>query len=344
MKTKLIFAAAAMTALLASCNDSTITEQPVNGTAMLTVSVSTPRTRAVLSSDDKSDLNFQNVQIFIYDKDNKLEKSSGILSSREDIVLPVIPGHKTVWAVVNAAGEISAPQSLDLFPAVKTQLSDNTLTSQVMSGFEQVDAVARDEVTVTVKHIASKVIIDNISRNFTNQAYSEIPMKIRRIYMSNVAGDCDYGCTGAAPTVWLGKRGLLSDITACQALLLDDSIDFDLPEEGIYDTAHTFYVYPNPTENDNSNEEWSERKTRLVIECEYNGLTCYYPITVPKAQEGGAGTIDRNKVYHITSLTLTRPGSTDPDRTDLEVSSLKDVTFSITIADWEEEEPYTETF
>ena len=79
-----------------------------------------------------------------------------------------------------------------------------------------------------------------------------------------------------------------------------------------------------------------------MIECVYNDQVCYYPVTISGGET--SGTIDRNKVYHIRSLTLTRPGSTNPDSKEPEVSSLKDCTFSVEIADWEYETAYSETF
>ena len=341
MKTKLLVFAA-IAAVCASCAKYAAPEGEAAGMVELSINVSEPGTKAIIAPDNTADKKFNNVQVFVYNAANELERSSGVKTSQNNITLSLVPGTKTVWAVVNAPSAITAPSTLSAFTALRSNLSDNGLSSMVMAGSATINLVTDSNLSVTVKHFASKIIIDKISRKFTDQHYKEVPMTVKRIYMGNVAADCSFTCSGG-PSDWICKKGELASTPPCAALLVDAGLNADLPENGSYSTQHTFYVYPNPTTTDVSGGDWSARKTRLIIECVYNDKTCYYPVTLP-GSSSGATTLERNKVYRISELTLKRPGSTNPDSKDPEVSSDSDFSFNLQIADWENGASYTEQF
>ena len=343
MKTRIAIIAAASAAIaLTACSRDEAPVRVAEPEYTLKVNVGIPTTRAVIAAGNTDDMTAHTVQVFVYNADGALEKTSGMKDYGSDISLTISPGAKTVWALVNAPLE-SGPASLSAFPTTSTLLSDNTPSSLVMSGSAPVVVTGNDNITVNVRHIAAKVVLDKVTRSFVNSSYAGIPMTLTKIFMSNVVAASDYDVTGAVPTQWICKQGILADPPACADLLVDAPLSGDLGEGKTYSTAHTFYVYPNPTEEDSDAAEWCARKTRLVLECDYNGRTCYYPITIP-GSESGEGVIERNKVYHITNLTLTRPGSTDPDSKFPEVSSDVNCTFQITVSDWEDDISYSESF
>ncbi|MBR4809586.1 MAG: hypothetical protein IK031_04830 [Bacteroidales bacterium] len=343
MKTRIIILAA-MAAACASCaNDYQSNPETVSETVKLRVDVGQPSTRLVMSASDTSDKTLNTVQVFVYNSANKLEASSGEQTSASNIVLSLVPGTKTVWAVVNAPA-FNAPSTLDSLAAVRSNLIDNVHNNMIMTGSASINLLSDSNLSVTVSHIASKIIIEKITRSFSNPDYAEVPMVVKKIYMSNVAADCDLACSGSAPTDWICKQGEIDTPTVGGWLLIDSGMTDSLPENGSYNRRHVFYVYPNPTTTDSSSETWCPRKTRLVVECLYNGQTCYYPVTLPGSSTG-AGTLDRNKVYHITNLTLTRPGSTNKDDKDPEISSNANFSFSINVAEWDTSVgSYTEQF
>ena len=231
---------------------------------------------------------------------------------------------------------------------MRSLLSDNMLNSLVMSGSKELEVKTSMSVSVDVKHIAAKIVLDKVTRDFTDPNLEEVPMRLKKIYVSNVAADCDYACSGGTPTIWNNQLGVLGTTPENAALLVDGGLDEDLGEGKTYSTAHTFYVYPNPVTADKTDNIWSPRKTRLVLECDYNGRTCYYPVTIPgENYDVGAGTspdIQRNKVYHINALTLKRPGSQNTESKEPPVQSDVSCTFSVSVADWEDDIPYTEVF
>lgn len=296
-------------------------------------------TRSTASS--ASDCSLNDVQVFIFNSSGALEASSGIITGTTDAQFSLIPGNKTVWAVANVGSVIPGVSSLTAFRSATSRLSDNTQGDFIMSGSTEVMVGTGGEASVTVRHIASKVVIDSIRRDFTVSAYKGIPLTIKNIYLSNVAGDSDYACSGGAPSQWFARLGSVSDFGAVSALIADTGVNHALADGTGYTVTHTFYAYPNPVETDSAGGTWSPRRTRLLVECDYNGRTCYYPVTLPA---GGEGTLERNRVYHISRLTLTRPGSENPDDPDSEVSSEVNCTVEITVSDWDGDVSYTETF
>lgn len=347
MKKSIILAAIAGAAVFSSCSQDISPVKESTSPVSLKVDVGIPGTRAMIAANSTADLDANTVQVFVFNSDGTLDNSSGLVDFGSEINLSVIPGNKTVWALVNAP-EVSGTPTASSLASSRSLLSDNALNSLVMSGFKDVVVSGSTSVTVTVKHIAAKVVLDKVTRSFTNPYYSGIPMTIKRIYMSNVAADANYACDGQ-PSLWNCKMGVLDNPVQNASLLLDDNLNVSLAEGTSYDTAHTFYVYPNPTAADDDNlETWGPRMTRLVLECDYNGRTCYYPITIPGAayiEAGGeSATIERNKVYHISGLTLKRPGSTSSEQPGPEVSSNVDCTFQVTVSEWEDDIMYNEVF
>jgi hypothetical protein len=83
-----------------------------------------------------------------------------------------------------------------------------------------------------------------------------------------------------------------------------------------------------------SAESDESKFTRLVIQADLNGTTYYYPININRVGFGYSESNDhmgikRNTSYSV-EVTITRPGSLDPDST-LEFGTL---TADITVLDW----------
>ena len=104
--------------------------------------------------------------------------------------------------------------------------------------------------------------------------------------------------------------------------LLYKSINSSLTSSSTLQNEEYFYVYPNPTASDNSDETFSPRFTRLVVEATLGGTKYYYPISLPN--------LERNKTYTVSSLMITRPGSDNPDK---EITSAE-CPFNIVVENW----------
>lgn len=344
-KINTFFTASALAAIaLTSCTKDVERVFPEPQAVRLTVKVGAVSTRASVQGNE--DMTLNNFQVLVYNDAGKLEKSSNLVTGQTQLTLDVLPGEKTVWAVANIPAIISdasVPTPADLSARI-TDLSDNAINKLTMSGSASKTVSIDDSVVeLELKHLACKVVIDGIKREFDNRSYAAIPLTVKKIYMSNVAGKCSIGCEGEVPGLWYNKLGVIPvDLPApVKALTVDDGLDVSLPDGGSYNVQHTFYVYPNPSTEKVYGGSWSPRHTRLVLECDYGGRTCYYPVTLPAGENG---TLQRNKVYRISLLTLTKPGTTSPDDPNQEVSSTIGFKVIIKVSDWEGDNSYTEEY
>ena len=201
-------------------------------------------------------------------------------------------------------------------------------------------------IEITLDRLACKIVLEKIVRNFSEPLYADLPLTVKRIFLSNVSAVANLTADAGIPSSFIVQKGVIANLSAAEkALLVDEGLNSVLYDGQSYETVHTFYAYPNgvPTDEFGGNT-FHARRTRLVVECEYNGNTCYYPITLPGVQNNNRGPLERNKVYRITTLTLTRPGSPNPDEPDDQVSSIQTCTFSVTVEPWSTGHTYTETF
>ena len=343
MKKILYFTTAALIAALASCTTDSLPEAPEQVPVPVTINVGTPQTKYM--GTNSNDMQLKNFQIFVFTNTGKFEVASDLKTSASQATLDVLPGTKHIWVVANISSKLPDPSDVSTFKAVSSSLLNNACDKIAMSGYSDPVITTETQINVQLKHIACKIVLDKVTRSFTNEDYGACPLIIQSVYISNVADNTTIDCS-AAPTVWWNKQGNVDTglSTVQKEMLLNDGINRQIAQNETYDAVHTFYAYPNPTVEDSFANAWCPRHTRLVIKCNYNGKTCYYPVTLPKSTGGTPGTLERNKVYHISQLTLKRPGSTSPENPGGEVDSKVSVTFNVTVSDWEDDTSYTEIF
>lgn len=322
MKKTFVMAAAAvsMAAFAISCNKSEVASENIaEETAEISVRVSSRAFigKAALSENNEQKVN--NVQVFVFRGNGELDAYASS-DTKADIKLSCTTGSKIVKAVVNAPDLSSISKMKDLNSSI-TSLTDNSLTNFVMTGSDNIDLNTDQTLTVHVSRIAARLAIEKVSVNFTSQAYRNMDMKIHRIYAVNVAGNTSYDLS-AAPTVWHNQKALQTG--APDAMLMDDVADVKVTEEQPYTTGSYFYVYPNKVSEEPQDEAATARPTRIVVETILGETTYYYPITI--------GNIAANTKYTISNLTITRPGSLDPD---IPVTS-KECSFTISVNNWSE--------
>ena len=177
-----------------------------------------------------------------------------------------------------------------------------------MVGSKTVTLPQSEKVSIDVNRIASRVVLKKVTRNFTSAALQSLDFTIDAIYIINVAGNTSYDLT-AAPAAWYNVAKYNSELAA----LMHDPVDSKIINGQSYGTQHAFYSYPNDA---------TSKTTRLVIETTLGETKYYYPINLPA--------MESNKSYEIAEVTITRPGSDDPDVP----VSFEDATFSINVIDW----------
>lgn len=322
MKTKFLMAAALV--LAAACNQIQTLEEdkPANGNELVTVTVNISGGASTRATDiaDKNESAISDIQLFAFNSDGSID--SYAKESTSKFTLKVTAGTKDFIALVNCPDLGTVGSKTELLATV------SLLEKNASDHFEMVGELAEQTVnsdatlTITVKRIVSKVVIEKISTAFSSPYLADQEFKVTGIYLTNAVASCNYAVDAKENLVWVNKNGVDTKDNPAKALT-QDTLDATVTASAPYVGEHRFYCYPNPVEEDSTAEKWSERFTRLVIETTLGGTVGYYSIKIPE--------VGRNKIYTIKELKVTRRGSKNP----YEDITTADAEFSITVADWE---------
>lgn len=279
---------------------------------------------ALKSVDDKSDCLTDKVQIAVYDKSGYMCANGTMTEGSLKLMLPAGKPEFKVAAFVNSATDIRTCSTFSSISGVNSSLLSNASGGKnELEMYGTLTDVAFSSTTpcvVPVERPAAKVEIDAIE----NRIESKPPFEIKGIYLINV--NTQSATNGSvSEKVWYQKRRYVPDESSVVTYTAD-MFDRTLAYGACYDTKHYFYCYSNPTTTDSSSQTWCDRFTRLVVEAEYNGRICYYPINIV----GSDGRLDGGRLYRISKLTITGPGSDDPDVP----ISRSDAGFSISVQNW----------
>lgn len=166
----------------------------------------------------------------------------------------------------------------------------------------------------------SKVTVNKISLEWTNRANALKDFTLKGIYLMDIEGAFKniYDITPAGSYQWYNKNGYTA--SELDDLLYDSISNISVTESSPYTTPHIFYGYISGRNTFNSDENWKEGGSRLVIAAEFNGADCFYAV---KLHSGTTEDI-RNKHYIFDEITITKPGSVHPygELTDEEAISV----------------------
>ena len=277
----------------------------------LTVGIATGMTRSTtITAEDEVKVN--NLQVFVF-RGDALD-AYGVADNASSVIVSCTKGDREVYAVVNAPDLKDIATKTDLL-AAKSALTDNDESNFVMFGKTDATLPSELPVNVEVDRMVSKVVLKTVNRAFTSAALAALDFSIDEIFITNVAGDVNYGLTDE-PVDWYNKMDYNSEM----AMFTHDAPAASVANEEAYSTQHTFYCYPNKAA-DSDAASWSPRRTRLVLKTTLGTDTYYYPVTLPE--------LENNKSYEL-ELTITRPGS---DNADMPVA-FEDCAFEITVKPW----------
>lgn len=326
-----IFVAASVLAAVISCERKE-GPQPVNADtdmAMLEVRMQSEGTK-VSGAGGAEENAVSDYQVLVYDMASRsLEAYEKPDHDAVDVQFQCRVGKKEIVVLANAP-DMSDMVSYDAFLKAKSYLSDNSEGCLVMEGHAPMDlSVSGGSVTVDLRRMVSKVILDGITVDFEHDEYDELDFVLKKIYLTNVAGDMTYGAETADPDQWYNKIGQTSSEDV-DGMILDNLNDVNLKGGTDYTSSHHFYCYPNPYEDDDFSSQWSPRPTRLVVEAELGEETFYYPVSLP--------VLERNNRYHVT-LHIVRPGARTPEQ-DMDRQT---ASFTINIVGWQGSSSVSET-
>lgn len=302
----------ALAALFSSCNKNEAPqfqadqEQRYNINVTLggaAVEVETKST-GVASTISANEAKVNNLQVLVFRGDflDAYGTASGNM-----MTISCTAGSRTIYALVNAP-DLSAVTSLSALESTIVDLSDNAPNSFVMVGSKTTTLPGTKAITIPVYRMVSRIVLKQITRNFSAPALQNLTFTVDSIYVINAAGSFNYKLD-SAPTKWynVGKdQGELPD-------LLMDAPSVTIANNASYTTPHYFYVMPN---------SGSTKPTRLVIVATLGTEKYYYPVTLPAMQY--------NKSYEIVGVTIRRGGSDSPDSPVL----FDNIAFSVNVTGW----------
>lgn len=332
MKKKISYVFAAV-ALLSACEGEDAYEQHPDEREKVSLEVvmSSSETTKITGTGGDEEKSVSSYQVLVYDMSSRmLETFAFPAPSAESVTLQCTTGPKDIVVLANAP-DMSSKVSYDAFIAGSSLLTDNSVGSLVMEGHTACDITsAMSSVTVNVRRVVAKVVLEKISVDFESNAYDNMSFVLKNAYLTNVAAEKKYLAQGQEPALWYNKI-FRTSVPKVDALVYGSLGDKGLQNPSEYTEKHHFYCYPNPCEEDTfSSEVWSPRPTRLVIEAELGGKLYYYPVSLPVLQQ--------NTRYHV-SLNIARPGATSPEQ-DMERG---DASFTIKVEEWEGPKNLTET-
>jgi len=304
------FAAAALVA--ASCQK----EQPAPSiptkSVNMTVNVSDGFFTKATGSFSDNEATVTNLQVFCFDKATGATEDYKT-SSTKSVNLSITTGTKRIYALANCPSLASVTSEAALLATV-TNLSNNSLSSFEMisptgSGAEYA-ITESGTLNLVVKRIVAKVLVDKITAAFTTSALQSADFIINKIYLVNVAKSNKYDLSVTPAEYYVGSEDNGANINA---MIRETGLSYNLKNSASSTVKHGFYVYPNGSAN----------KTKVVIEATLLGANQVYSFELPA--------VERNKVYDITEIKITRQSG---DLTDTEVK--------ITVSDWDSVTTITE--
>lgn len=273
-------------------------------------------TRAGLVRD--ASLSFLDVLIYDDDSLRRLDTWQRFTSEelQGEICLLSGGGAKIFAFIANYAplpsASISGVGSFDALMDYEVRLQDDSPEHPVMTA--AVRAAAGSGLgTVSLEPLLSAVRLGSISYDFRGKEYEKESLRNICAYLINVSASSQmFRDSLFTPGEVLNYGGLVgSDMASLpgKSLLYRDIPDF--PALTPYRAETDFFCYPN----DVAEESLGRPFTRLVVQADIGGDTCYYPIAVNRPDfgyRGGRAGLGRN-VLHCVNLSLTRKGSDSPE-------------------------------
>lgn len=269
-----------------------------------------------------------NLQVFVF-RDDVLDGYASVDNSASTSV-ECTAGTRDIYCLVNAPATLGSTVSKSALLAAVSELAENPTNFEMVgiSTEKNLSSGGDTDIEVPVSRLASKIVIKGIE----NSLRTGKPMKISRIYISNVAGQVNYGLDVHSPAdgKWYNKGGYQAS-NNLGSFTQDLGLSADVANGATYSTNHYFYAYPNDNPQVNHSGTWTPKRTMLVVQIDYDGKLYDYPIDL-------GVDLEPNKMYVLNNLKLVNLGNPDDgeeggDDEENPVSG-STVQVSVDIVDW----------
>ncbi len=350
MKTRNIFIAGLMALMAAVSCSKTVTphaqpQAPEIGSLSIDITLDGEmQTKAAYTTETTAEKKISSIQLLIFHADGSLAYYKNLGTSTSQSNISLTSGSKTVWAVANA-GDLSSVKTLSALTATSIELAANNDPSSdfVMAGSNTVTVGSSTSVAITLSRFVSRIVLNKVTNGLPSAAGA---LTVNYAFLSNVVGNQTLAAGSDAPSTWYNKMGRKDGATSSSQIIDGSTYTATAPaltfksigssvsnSSSLTGVPYLFYSYPNSTSTDANgwSTSFTARKTRLVVAATFGGTKYYYPVTI-------TGPTARNNTYSV-EMTITGPGSTDPDK-PVEKSSF---TATITTQSWQGNTVYTET-
>jgi len=347
-KTTVIFAALAL--LSAACNKETPGFVPEGAT--LSFSIGEIETRASVAGTSAESI-MQTLDVYVFFNDSGMGAANGQLetyrrytpkttafsiSGNEAIKISL--GAKTVVFVANApsnmAASIKCISDYNNWSAHSWTFAQNSTDMFTMSSKKELTVTgdvrldSSTDSTLMLKRQVSRVEF----KGFKNDLPSSLgKLSLEGAFLYNVNKNID-NSTGTDNNYWrkkdvataLGETSVEKLVNPGAYLPAAAKCTGSLSKGASWaekdENRYFMYGFPNPVaeSTDASTKDWV---TKLVIQTKVNGIRYYYPI--------GIKGMESNKTYVINNVTVSRLGSTSPDK----YVSTAALSISVTVKDWD---------
>ncbi|MBR1537879.1 MAG: hypothetical protein IJ636_00045 [Bacteroidales bacterium] len=323
---RLLFVIGALLVTAASCDRepcAACAEEEARRHVMLELTGSVLQTKA-LDVPSLSESNVVRCRLYVFSRSGDLVGSYDSPDGRFEFYLT--DETYDFVAVANKGGlpssGITKPELLETVAL----LSENAAGSFVMAGQLDDHLIASDEkITVEVRRLVGKV--SYVVRTRFSGALASETFTLEEIFLTNVTGRCALQPSDTPPAssdLWYNKMDRTETEPDEVADLLFGLVGRPMKALDSIATGHSFYPYPNCSQDNRDKTGWGSRCTRFVVRATLAGRTTYYPVTLPEVR--------RNCHYHI-DLTISNYGVEHPEDP---LSAYSGVTPVVSVDPWDE--------
>ena len=282
----------------------------------------TPDTRSTEAPTAESDNRINTLDIFIfrniaptskdYQKLDTYKRFEGSDLDLNNLEITTTTGDKTICVIANShISDYSSVINMGVFRTLVSRLQNEKPGDFTMYGEENSTLGLNSSVSISLERFVGRIKIASIKTAFTGP-YTGMNLTDCQLFLINAHGDklIFNGTATDTPVILNNGKIVAEDInsTAYNGLLMDNIAEY-IDDSG-YTVPHYFYCYANETDN-------IDVATKIVLKASIDGVEYYYPIPVNQtnygyAEANGHYGIRRNTEYSY-GITVTRPGSTDPN-------------------------------
>lgn len=253
---------------------------------------------AASNNDTEGETRISTLQIFVFAGDVRDGYVSKNVTTSAQVECTA--GTRDIYCIVNGPATLNSIVSKSALLAAVSTLVNNHDNFE-MVGFKKDQTIAKNSsVSIPVNRIASKIVVKSIE----NALRSGGPIAIKKVYITNVAGQFNYGLDtyAAATDTWYNKGGHRA--SGSIGNFTQDIMTVNVAAGSKYETNHFFYAYPNNYPQAEYNATWAPKRTMLVVQIQYNGKVYDYPVDL-------GVDLESNKMYVINNLKLVNLGNLD---------------------------------